>query len=114
MREINNNVEIGKAKKPEVKQPTPEFEVETKSAVPEKEIKDLSNPTEVSGRSLVNSTDNLKNDSKFIVANPKAVDKAEKLFNIVFEKLTIEGNPHAYEIASSIATSADAKALLSK
>ncbi len=101
MREINNNMEIGKIQKPEVKASEQE-NVEPQVAVPEKEIKDLSNPTEVSGRSLVNKADNLKEDVAFVVAHPKSVEKANKFFDIVYEQLKARGDENAYPDACAI------------
>lgn len=113
MREINNNrdvskipqkdVKFGEAEKPEAQAITPEAT----------EIKDFSNPkAEALGRSQVSKTDNLKSDVAFGLAHPEAIERSEKLFNMALAKLQADGNPHAYEIASSIATSEDAKALL--
>lgn len=101
MREINNNVEIGKVQKPEKKQTEPE-NVEPQVAAPEKEIKDLSSPTEVSGRSLVNKADNLSEDVAFVMAHPKSVEKANKFFDIVYEQLKTRGDANAYPDACAI------------
>lgn len=101
MREINNNVEIGKVQKPEAKQVEPEI-VEPQVAVPEKEIKDLSCPSEISGRSLVNKADNLKEDVAFVLANPKSVEKANKFFDVVYEQLKARGDANAYPDACAI------------
>lgn len=101
MREINNNREVGKVQKPEIKHTEPEI-VEPQITSPEKEIKDLSSPTEVSGRSLVNKADNLKEDVAFVIAHPKSVEKANKFFDIVYEQLKASGNKDAYPEACAI------------
>jgi len=121
MREIKNNVEIGKVQKQEVK-PNVAPSVETTapaqpSTEPEKEIKDFSNPSaEVLGRSqvVVGKADNLKEDIKFGMANPAAISSSDKLFNLALAKLENEGDPNAYEKACAISTSPDFRELLSK
>lgn len=115
MREIKNNVEIGKVQKAELKpskvnDAEPQFcgELEKDS------VKDFSNPTEVLGRSQVNKTDNLKEDLTFGMANPEVMNKSDKLFNLALSKLEAQGDPNAYEKACAVATSEDAKELFSK
>lgn len=114
MREINKNMKIGKVQPNGFKQEKPEkAETSFCGESEEASIKDFSNPSaEVLGRSQVSKTDNLKEDIAFGKANPEKIAKADKLFNLALAKLEAEGNPNAYEIASSIATSEDAKMLL--
>lgn len=115
MREIKNNVEIGKAQKAELKSnklnnAEPNFCAE----IEESGVKDFSNPTEVLGRSQVSKTDNLKEDVAFGMANHNAISKSDKLFELAFKNLQAEGDPDAYEKACAIATSEEAKDLLSR
>lgn len=114
MREINKNMKIGKVQSNGFKHDKAEkAETSFCAESDEASIKDFSNPSaEVLGRSQVSKTDNLKEDVAFGKANPEKIAKADKLFNLALAKLEAEGNPHAYEIASSIATSEDAKILL--
>lgn len=114
MREINNNREIGKIPQKEVKFGEAEKAISQEIVAENKEIKDLSSPNEISGRSLVSKADNLKEDVAFGAEHPEAIERSDKLFNLALAKLEAEGNPNAYEIASSIATSEDAKAILSR
>lgn len=115
MREIKNNVEIGKVQKSELKS-NKSNNVESNSATESEisNVNDFSNPTEVLGRSQVSKTDNLKEDVTFGVANPDAICKSDKLFEMAFKGLQNEGDPNAYEKACAIATSEDAKDLLSR
>lgn len=125
MREIKNNVEIGKIQKQETKPsvaPSSSLPVEKtgpvlNAAESEKEIKDFSNPSgEVLGRSqvIVSKADNVKEDVKFGMAHPEAIERSDKLFNLALAKLEKEGDPNAYEKACAISTSADSRELLSK
>lgn len=115
MREIKNNVEIGKVQKNELKSGNSD-KFESQSITSEgKEIKDFSNPSaEALGRSQVSKTDNIKSDIAFGIANPQAISKSDKLFNMALAKLEADGDPEAYEKACSIATSQDAKELFSR
>lgn len=113
MREINNNVEMGKAQSTDFKLNKPEkSEPQFCSESEETEIKDFSNPTEILGRSQVSSTDNLKSDVAFGVANPDSIANSEKLFDMAYTQLLKDNDPHAYEKACAIATSTDARELL--
>lgn len=119
MREIKNNMEIGKVQKQDVKFcGTEKTEPQIgKPAVPEKEIKDFSNPSaEALGRTQVsvNKPDNIKEDIKFGMANPEAISASDKLFDLALSKLEAQGDPNAYEKACTIATSSEAKELLSR
>lgn len=116
MREINKNIEIGKMQKVDLHAGKPE---QTETVVcPETEekcVKDFSNPkAEALGRSQVSPTDNLKADVNFVISNQKAVENSDKLFEIAYNSLSAKGDPEAYEKACAIATSEDAKALLSR
>jgi len=118
MREIKNNVEIGKLQKQEVKVvPTDKTEPQVENAVPTKEIKDFSNPSgEVLGRSqvMVNKSDNIKEDIKFGMTNPEAIKSSDKLFELALAKLEAEGDPQAYEKACAISTSSESREILSR
>lgn len=108
MREIKNNTngaEIAKAKKTEIKPVN--TEIVDKKITEESEklnVADFSNPTEVLGRSQVSKADNLKADVAFGLANPKAITKADKFFEIALSQLKAKGDPEAYEKASSMAS----------
>lgn len=79
-----------------------------------KVVKDLSNQTEVLGRSQVNKTDNLSADVAFAMANPETTERADKLFDVAYAQLLDKNDPDAYGKACSIATSQEARNLLSK
>lgn len=116
MTEINKNIEIGKMQKVDFQ--SGKTEKAENSVCPEAEetcVKDFSNPkAEVLGRSQVSPTDNLKADVDFALSNQKAIENSDKLFEMAFNSLKEQGDPNAYEKACAIATSEDAKALLSK
>ena len=107
MREVKNNVEIGKTKKVEVKstkieKAEPQFcgELETEST-----IKDFSNPSaEVLGRSQVSKADNLKADVAFGMEHPETISSADKFFDIAYNTLQSKKDPNAYEKASTMAS----------
>lgn len=69
-----------------------------------KVIKDLSDQTEVLGRSQISKTDNLACDVAFGMQNPQAIESADKFFNIAYAQLVKENDPNAYEKASSMAS----------
>jgi len=69
-----------------------------------KVIKDLSNQTEVLGRSQISKADNLTSDVKFGMQNPQAIESADKFFNLAYAQLVKENDPNAYEKASSMAS----------
>lgn len=115
MREIKNNVEIGKVKNTEMKlnktnSADPNFCGDSETS----NVNDFSNPTEVLGRSQVSKTDNLKVDVAYAMENKEAISKSDKLFEMAFKGLQEDGDPDAYEKACAIATSEEAKDLLSK
>ena len=107
MREIKNNVEIGKAKKANTKnekqeKAEPQFCVEMET---DSEIKDFSNPSaEVLGRSQVNKADNLKADVAFGAEHPETIASADKFFDIAYNTLQTKKEPNAYEIAATMAS----------
>ncbi|MFA7657845.1 MAG: hypothetical protein WCY19_00255 [Candidatus Gastranaerophilaceae bacterium] len=117
MREVKNNVEIGKAQKSDLRtakgtKAEPQFcgEFEEESS-----IKDFSNPkAEALGRSQVSKTDNVEKDVAFGKAHPETIERADKLFALAFKGLRAAGDPDAYEKACAISTSSDARDLLSK
>ena len=113
MREIKNNVEIGKIQKADLK--TEKIEKAELNFCGDSEglnVKDFSNPSEVLGRAQVNSSNNLKSDISFCSAHPGTVLNSDKLFEMAFNQLKEAGDPNAYEKACAIATSDDARALL--
>lgn len=115
MREINNRL-IGKVQQADFKsEKAGNTEPQFCGELEETCINDFSNPkAETLGRSQVNKTDNLQADVAFGLANPDAIDKSDKLFNLALAKLEADGDPQAYEKACAISTSEDAKALLSR
>lgn len=106
MREIKNinagqgqvppNIEPKSAEKSE-----PQF---SGSETSPKVVKDLSDQTEVLGRSQICKTDNLACDVKFGMQNPQAIESADKFFNIAYAQLTKDNDPNAYEKASTMAS----------
>ena len=103
MREISKNMDTGKIPKQDVKFCGTE-KAEPQVTIQEgKEIKDFSNPTEILGRSQVNKVDNLQADVAFSIANPEAVESADKFFDMAYAQLQKKGDPEAYEKASAIA-----------
>lgn len=70
----------------------------------QKVIKDLSNQTEILGRSQINKADNLKSDVAFGIANQQAIASADKFFDIAYAQLVKDNDPNAYEKASSMAS----------
>lgn len=115
MREVNRNIDISKIQKQDVQFGNVEKPEQTKAEEPaQSEIKDFSNPTEILGRSQISKTDNVKSDIAFGIANPEAIERSDKLFEMAFKGLQESGDPNAYEKACAIATSEDAKELLSR
>lgn len=116
MREINKNIDIVKMQKVEI--PAGKNEKSDVLACPETEekcVNDFSNPkAEALGRSQVSKTDNLKTDVDFAISDQKAIESSDKLFEMAYKVLVDQGDPEAYEKASSIATSEDSKAIFSK
>lgn len=118
MREIKNNVEIGKVQKldskaikPEKQEPQAIIEAE------EKQVSDFSNPkAETLGRSQVAKLDNISSDVAFAAVNPEVVEASDKLFKVAYSQLKASGatDENAYYQASAIATSSEARDLLSK
>lgn len=60
------------------------------------------NAPETLGRSLVNETDNLKNDVAFGMTHPQAITMADKFFDRAYTNLKEQGHAHAYEEASAM------------
>ena len=115
MRDVKNNVEIGKLQKSELRAGKIEKkEVQALEGTEEVSFKDFSNPTEALGRSQVKKSDSFKGDVTFAMAQPKAISNADKLFDIAFKRLQLDGDPNAYENACVIATSLETRDLLSK
>lgn len=69
-----------------------------------KVVKDLSDQTEVLGRSQISKTDNLACDVAFGMQNPQAIESADKFFNIAYAQLVKDNDPNAYEKASAMAS----------
>ena len=104
MREINNNsIDVPKIQKPEAKSASNE-QVDKKITDESEKLNtsDFSNPTEVLGRSQVQKADNLKEDVKFGLANPNAIQSSDKFFDMAYSQLQAKGDPEAYEKASSM------------
>lgn len=115
MREIKNNVEIGKVKNTEMKlNKTNNADSNFCGDSETSNVNDFSNPSEVLGRSQLSKTDNLKADVAYAMANPETISKSDKLFEMAFKELQKDEDPNAYEKACAIATSEEAKDLLSK
>lgn len=69
---------------------------------PEEKPEFAQNAPETLGRSLVNETDNLKNDVTFGMTHPQAIASADKFFDKAYENLKAKNHPHAYEEASAM------------
>lgn len=69
-----------------------------------KVVKDLSDQTEILGRSQICKKDNLACDIAFGVKNPQAIQSADKFFDLAYAQLVKENDPNAYEKASSMAS----------
>lgn len=72
--------------------------------VNQKVVKDLSDQTEILGRSQISKADNLKADVAFGIANPQAITSADKFFDIAYTQLVNDNDANAYEKASAMAT----------
>ncbi len=115
MRDVNNNMRIGKLKKSELKtEKIEKQELQHSGDLEETSLKDFSNPTEVLGRSQVSKSDNLKQDVAFGMARTEAISSADRLFDIAFKQLQADDDLNAYEKACTIATSLETRDLLSK
>lgn len=69
---------------------------------PEEKADYAQNAPETLGRSLVNETDNLKNDVAFGMTHPQAIASADMFFDKAYETLKKQDHPHAYEEASAM------------
>lgn len=69
-----------------------------------KVVNDLTNQTELLGRSQICKTDNLACDVKFGMQNPQAIESADKFFNLAYAQLVKDNDPNAYEKASTMAS----------
>jgi hypothetical protein len=86
MRELNNKVDLAKVQ-PRKDIKTAKAEEAVLPAVPseEKITADFSNPSaEVLGRSQVSQADALQKDVAFGMANPEAIEKADKFFDMAY------------------------------
>lgn len=116
MRELkNNNIEIGKIQqRKDIKTNKAEEALPQLNQDEEKIAKDFSNPSaEVLGRSQVAPADALQKDVEFAIANPEAVEKADKFFEMTLAQLDANGYKDAYAKASEI-TSGYVKEFASK
>lgn len=105
MREIKNNVEIGKAQRSGLRQGKAEqSDLQFGAELEEADVKDFSNPTEILGRSQVNKADNLKEDVAFGMENPQKIQSADKFFEVAYAQLSKNKDPYAYEKASYMAS----------
>lgn len=94
--QVPQNIEQKTAEKSE-----PQF---SGSEANSKVVKDLSDQTEVLGRSQISKTDNLACDVAFGMQNPQAIESADKFFNLAYAQLVEDNDPNAYEKASSMAS----------
>lgn len=105
MREIPNNTGVPFSPKADLKTDTtkaPEVKAEA-TEVAAKGTEDLSkSPSAISGRSLVSSADNLDNDVKLMLENPKAVEQANVFFDAAEAKYRAEGAENPYEKAAAL------------
>ena len=103
MREIKNNVEIGKAQsKHEIKSNKAE-ESFPQSEKQETQTNDVSfSGAEVLGRSQVSKADALQKDVAFGMAHPKAIEKADKFFDMAYAQLNKDGEANPYEKACAL------------
>jgi len=67
-----------------------------------KVVNDLSNQTEVLGRSQISKADNLSSDVTFGMQNYQAIESADKFFDIAYAQLVKDNEPNAYEKASTM------------
>lgn len=104
MREIKNNVEIGKIQqKHEIKTGKAEETFPQISAAEETPSKEVSfSGAEVLGRSQVNKADALNKDIAFGMKHPDAIEKADKFFKVAYSKLKADGEANAYEKACTL------------
>ena len=87
MRELNNNkVDLSKVQpKKEIKAAKAEETVLPTEAKEVKMATDFSNPSaEVLGRSQVSAADALQKDVAFGMANPEAIEKADRFFDMAY------------------------------
>ena len=108
MRDVKNNVELGKVQpRKEIKPEKTEEVIQPVVSQEEKVTADFSNPTaEALGRSQVGpgSVDALKKDVAFGMAHPDAIDQADKFFNIALSQLEAKGEKDSYAKASELCT----------
>lgn len=105
MREIPNNTGVPFSPKADLKADAPKApEVKSEThEVSAKGTEDLSkSPSAISGRSLVSSADNLDNDVKIMMENPKAVEQANEFFDAAEAKYRAEGAENPYEKAAAL------------
>lgn len=99
MREIKNDVAIGSIRQKK------ELKTEkSDSAMPQSEsdkiTDDLSVSSEVLGRAQVNSPDALQKDVAFAYEYPKAIENADKFFDMAYKILNESKDADAYAKAS--------------
>ena len=68
------------------------------------DLDSLRGPADVVGRSQIKKADNVKEDVNFMLRNPEIMAKAERFFEMAYERLLKEDSPNAYEKASAMAT----------
>lgn len=105
MREIPNNTGVPFSQKADLKPETAKVS-EVKPETPEmpaKGTEDLSkSPSAISGRSLVSGADNVDNDVKIMIENPKAIEQANQFFDAAEAKYRKEGVENPYEKAAAL------------
>lgn len=106
MREIKK-INVGQGQVPPNIEPKsadksdPQFSANEANA---KVVNDLSNQTELLGRSQICKKDNLTCDVAFGMKNPQAIESADKFFEMAYAQLVNENEPDAYEKASAMAS----------
>ena len=112
MREINNNnnqqsINFQKIEK-KAEQPQVSCEGQQEVTSHLSETKDLSlQPQAVIGRSMVHMTgasgvDNIGEDMKVALENPKTVEMANKFFDLAYRQLKESGSENPYEEAAAL------------
>lgn len=108
MREIKNNVELGKIQqRKEVKFGNAENVIPTMPTKDEKKvISDFSNPTaENLGRAQVSRANALNKDIQFGMNHPQSIESADKFFDMAYATLQKQNVPEAYEKACELTAS---------
>lgn len=103
MREIKK-VDVGQVPNVETKSAEKSEPQSAEETAAPKVVNDLSNQTEVLGRSQISKADNLKADVAFGMQNFDAIKSADRFFDIAYAQLVEDNDPNAYEKASTMAS----------